>query len=116
MTENHFDLSDADFEARFAACTLPVADFTHRAHLRLAWLHLRKDGLPRAEANILAQLQAFVTHAGAAGKYDQALTRAAVRAVHHYMQQSKAGNFTDFLAENPVLIVNFREICSEYLP
>lgn len=112
--EKHFELSDAEFEARFAACTLPVADFTHRAHLRLAWIHLGKYGLLKAEANILAQLEAFVAHAGAEGKYDPALTRAAVRAVHHFMSQSKAGDFNGFLAENPRLITKFREIANAF--
>lgn len=113
--EKHFELSDTEFEARFAARTLPVADFTHRAHLRLAWLHLGKYGLPRAEANILAQLEAFVARAGAANKYDQALTRAALRAVHHFMEQSKAENFSGFLAENPGLVTNFREIIARHI-
>lgn len=112
--ENHFVLSDAEFEARFAACTLPVSDFTHRAHLRLAWLHLHKYGLQQAEANILDQLEAFVAHAGATNKYDHALTRASVRAVHHLMQRSQAGNFGDFLDENPGLITNFRDLVTAY--
>lgn len=112
--EKHFELSDAEFEARFAACTLPVADFTHRAHLRLAWLHLGKYGLQQAEANIVTQLATFVDHAGATGKYDRALTRASVRAVHHFMEQSKTGNFSDFLAENPRLVTNFREIAARH--
>ncbi len=112
--EKHFELSDAEFEARFAACTLPAANFTHRAHLRLAWLYLGKYGPEQAEKNILSQLEAFVAHAGARDKYDQALTQAAVQAVHHLMEQSEAGNFSDFLAENPGLVTNFREIAATY--
>lgn len=38
--ENHFQLSDTEFEEQFKACTLDSGLFNPEAHLRLAWIHV----------------------------------------------------------------------------
>jgi hypothetical protein len=41
-------MTDAEFLAEFEACTLPREAWTHRAHVRMAWLYLGRH--PLAEA------------------------------------------------------------------
>ncbi len=43
--EEHFYLTDIQFERQFANCSLNPELFSHEAHLRLAWLHISKYGL-----------------------------------------------------------------------
>ncbi len=103
-------LSDTEFEHQFLACTLNPAEFSHEAHLRLAWIHIDRYGLEQAEKNIQTQLQNFVVHAGAADKYNTTLTLAAIKAVAHFMRKAKSTTFLDFIAEVPRLKYNFKEL------
>lgn len=108
--QNHYQLSDTDFETQFANATLDPAIFSHEAHLRLAWIHLNRYGLRQTEENICAQLINFVNTIGATDKFNKTLTIAAIKAVHHFMQKSSSDNFADFIAEFPRLKSNFKEL------
>jgi hypothetical protein len=107
---NHIELSDDQFEEQLAACKLNPSLFTHEAHLRLAWIHIKKYGINRAIDNISYQLQNFVKSIGAADKYNATLTVAAIRAVYHFMLKSETNNFISFIDENPRLKNNFKEL------
>ena len=86
--ENHFNLSDIDFEKRFISCQLDPSDFTHEAHLRLAWININNYGLEQAQLNTENQIQKFVEFVGAKNKYHMNLTLAAIRAVHYFSLKS----------------------------
>ena len=108
--ENHFALSDCDFEKKFIGCEINPSHFTHEAHLRLAWININKYGITLAEKNIQNQLQKFVQFVGAKDKYNITLTLAAIRAVHHFMLKSDSDNFKDFISEFPRLKYDFKEL------
>ena len=50
--EKHFELTDSDFEKKIISCEFNPSDFTHEAHLRLAWINIKKYGINQAEINI----------------------------------------------------------------
>ena len=102
------ELSDNQFEAEFRNCNISPALFNHKAHLRLAWIHLHKYGLEIAIENICRQLTAYVAHVGAADKYNTTLTIASIKMVNHFMNRSASDNFQDFVIEFPQLTSNFR--------
>ena len=108
--ENHFDLSDSDFENKFISCELNPSDFTHEAHLRLVWININKYGIKQAEKNIQIGLKNFVEFVGAKDKYNMTLTLAAIKAVYHFMLKSNSDNFKDFITEFPRLKYNFKEL------
>lgn len=108
--EDHFKLSDAEFEQQFANCELNPGDFSHEAHIRLAWIHINRYGIEQAEKNIQIQLQNFVAFVGAKDKYNVTLTIAAIKAVYHFWLKSGSDNFKDFIAEFPRLKYNFKEL------
>jgi hypothetical protein len=110
--ERHFELSDIEFERQFSACKLNPEIFTHEAHLRLAWIHIRYYGIDIAIDNVTTQLQNFVVSIGAKDKYNLTLTIAATRAVYHFMLKSNSDNFQDFILENPRLKNHFKELIS----
>jgi hypothetical protein len=106
----HFDLTDAEFELAFKERTLDPTLFTHEAHLRLAWIHVRKYGVEHAIENINQQLLQFVDHVGARDKFNKTVTVAAIRAVNHFINKSKSESFADFIQEFPRLKYNFKEL------
>jgi len=108
--EKHFELSDSEFEQKFIKCELNPSDFTHEAHLRLAWININKYGIKQAEKNVQCGLQNFVEFVGAKNKYNMTLTLAATKAVYHFMQKSKSDNFKDFIVEFPRLKNNFKDL------
>jgi hypothetical protein len=114
--ELHYSLGDEEFERQFGECTLDPTWFTHEAHLRLAWIHVTRYGLHPAIGNICAQLRQFVVYAGAADKYDETLTIAAIRVVAQLARQSQASRFMDFMSEYPQLKTDFRSLTAALDP
>ncbi|GJM36429.1 MAG: hypothetical protein DHS20C18_54300 [Saprospiraceae bacterium] len=110
MEKDHYQLTNAEFEQRFEAATLDPSLFSHEAHLRLAWIHVTQYGVEQAEENICTQILNFVKHLGAEDKFNKTLTIAAVKAVHHFIQKSKANNFSSFIQEFPRLKTNFKDL------
>jgi len=112
--EKHFELNDDVFEEQFRSCVLEASLFNHEAHLRLAWIHIRRYGVEKAVENICEQLQNFVKSLGAADKYNHTLTVAAIRAVNHFYNKTEAENFETFILKNPRLKFNFRELIAAH--
>lgn len=108
--EEHFKLTDSEFELKFENASLNPEVFTHEAHLRLAYIHIQKYGQEQAVKNICSQLLKFVTQLGAAAKFNKTVTVSAVKAVKHFMQKAESQNFEDFILEFPRLKYNFKEL------
>lgn len=112
--KNHYDISDTEFEVAFGHCTVPPDVFNHEAHLRLAWIHISKYGVARAEMNIQEQLEAYVDYVGGKDKYNITLTIAAVRVVNHFIRRSTSHTFGDFIAEFPELKFDFKRLIGSH--
>ncbi|MCF4101298.1 hypothetical protein L1I30_06450 [Gillisia sp. M10.2A] len=110
--EKHLELTDIDFELQFKKAQLDPALCCHEAHLRLAYIHIKKYGLDKAVKNVNYQLYSYVCFLGAEEKYNHTLTTAAVKAVSHFMRKSQATNFKAFILEFPRLKYNFKELMS----
>ena len=106
--EQHRDYSDQEFVRLFSLCELPPGTFTHEAHLRLAWLQLKKFDQQEAEENVIALLKQYVTHVGAEQKFNLQLTIASVRIVGDFMTRSQTSTFQEFLVEFPELKNKFK--------
>jgi hypothetical protein len=107
---DHFSLTDDIFERQFADCSFDPELFTHEAHLRLAWIHIRKYGIDQAIRNICSQIRQYTISLGATDKYNETVTIAGIRAVYHFMLKSETETFSDFIAGNPRLKFNFKEL------
>lgn len=111
---NHFDYSDEEFLSLFKSCRLNPACFSHEAHLRLAWIHIQQFGLQRAEELVAEQIKNYTRYLGAEEKYNETVTVAAVKAVHHFMQGSDNSNFESFIAQNSKLNTNFKDLLFQH--
>lgn len=112
--EKHYRFNDQQFEKRFSSCHFPASDFTHEAHLRLAWIHIRKYGVEQAVENINDQIKAFADSLNASDNYHNTVTSAAVYAVSHFHKRSSSATFKAFIEEFPQLKTNFLGLLSSH--
>ena len=98
-------MTDEKFLEQIEGCTLPKEAFTHRNHVRLAWLYLndRPGGDP--DARIAATIRRYATSIGKATKYDHAMTLRWMRRVESAMAATPAESFEAFIAERPELLI-----------
>jgi hypothetical protein len=114
--KSHVEFTDEEFEQRFQNCLIEPEIFSHEAHLRLAWIHIKKYGSGIAIDNICNQLKRYVEFLGVTEKYNETVTVAAIKAVHHFILKTPANSFTEYISENPRLKDNFKELlCHHYL-
>lgn len=106
--ENHRLLTDEAFLKAFQKCTLAPADFSHEAHLRLAYVLINDLGPFQAEKMLVKLLKDYVAHVDAADKFNYTLTLAGTKVVSHFMQRSSGNNFQEMLEEFPQLKHNFK--------
>lgn len=100
-------LSDADvsFGRLFDAGGLSPASFDHKAHLRLAYVHLVTHGPDGAVTTFRRSLQGFLGHHQIdSAKFHETLTQAWLQAVWYFMQRyGDTANSDEFLTKCQVL-------------
>lgn len=91
---------DRDFRSAFEACAIPPSDFTHKAHVRLAYVYLVESGVELAVQRMRDGLLRFIEHHDIPpDKFHETMTRAWVLAVRHFMSRSSSTSFADFIVE-----------------
>jgi len=106
MLKHHLSMSDVEFRAAFEAGAFAPADFSHRAHVRLAYVYLAESDVNLALERMRAALLTFLCHHGIpASKFHATLTRAWILAVDHFMHRSpESSSADDFIGRNPLLL------------
>ncbi len=106
MLKHHVSMSDREFRAAFEAGAFAPADFSHRAHVRLAYVYLAESDVELALERMRAALVGFLcVHGLPATKYHATLTRAWLLGVNHFMHRTReSASADDFIARNPVLL------------
>lgn len=106
MLKHHLSNSDREFRAAFEAGAFAPADFSHRAHVRLAYVYLAESDVELALERYRAALVGFLSHHDIpATKYHETLTRAWLLGVNHFMHRSpEASSADDFIDRNPPLL------------
>ncbi|MDJ0646683.1 MAG: hypothetical protein QNJ57_11940 [Flavobacteriaceae bacterium] len=114
MTEKHHLLTNDEFEEQFASCTLPACYFTHEAHLRLAYIHIKRYGVKQAIKNISRQIINFDDKYGDGTKFNKRITIASAKVVEHFMEKTSALDFKGMLLEFPQLRSNFCDVLKKH--
>jgi dTDP-4-amino-4,6-dideoxygalactose transaminase len=98
--------SDLEFRAAFEAGAYAPADFSHRAHVRLAYVYLATNDVERASTLMRNAIVNFLRHHGIAPtKYHETLTHAWILAVFHFMHRTtEAMSAEDFINRTPILL------------
>ncbi|MGI9286801.1 MAG: hypothetical protein ACR2P1_15545 [Pseudomonadales bacterium] len=103
-------LSDNVFLHQFEEMTLPAEEFTHRGHLRLAWLYLNRYGLQVAIEKTTNGIRAYAASMGATDKFHHTLTEAIVRIMFSRLQRNRTKNFDTYLLTNQDLVENISDV------
>lgn len=111
---SHYSFSDTEFEKQFADTTLPPTLFSHEAHLRLAWIHIRKYGKAQAIEQICEQIKRFDQTHGDGTVFNRTVSVAAVEAVAHFITKSKAEDFPTFIESFPRLQFHLKDLLAQH--
>lgn len=105
---NHsLSAEDREFRKQVEACEFPVAEFDHRAHLRLAYVYLVEEDVGQAVRRMRDTLIGLLEHAGIepAAKFHETLTQAWILAVHHFIKHTEQSESADdFIDQNPDML------------
>jgi hypothetical protein len=112
--EEHWTLSDLEFETQFTNGVFNPLWFSHEAHLRFAWMYINRYGSQKAFEMYRSQLFAFAVKHLAKNKFNLTVTHASIKVLGGFMEKSGANNFTDFIQEFPELKTNFKELLSAH--
>lgn len=100
--------ADAEFLRRFEACEIPFAEWKHRAHLKVAYLYLRRWPLDAAIAKMRLGLKALNAAHGTPEAldrgYHETMTVAWMRLIHCTLCEHGAfGGADQFVDDHPEL-------------
>lgn len=105
-------MSDDDFLAAFEACTIPKADWTHEAHVRMAWLYLSRLPFPTAVQNARSGISKYNRSLGNTAGYHDTVTVAAVTVIGSRMTDGES--YPAFRTRNPDLFANLMGVLRRY--
>jgi hypothetical protein len=101
----HDGRADAELAAIWPEITGPSGQFRHRQHIHLAFLAVRRYGMPEATARICAWIQGIAAYQRAPQKYHHTVSRAWVEIVaHHVDADPDCADFGAFAARHPALL------------
>ena len=98
-------MTDDELMEAFEAGRMPPDGFPHRAHVRMAWIYLRRHALEVAMARFSSALRRFAAAQGEPGRYHETITVAYVVLIHDRMAGTGAANWNAFAAEHADLLV-----------
>jgi hypothetical protein len=97
------------------ACTYPVSDFSHRAHLRLAYIYLSENGTDKSSELMRDTLGRFLQHYGVdPSRYHETMTRAWILAVHHFMNVTGTSSSADEFIDNNLEMLDTKIMMTHY--
>ena len=96
-------MTDQELVARFESTELPGDQFTHTAHVRVAWWYLTQASLPEALLRFATALQRFAAAKGATGKYHETVTVAYMLVLAERLDATRGLSWSEFAAANPDL-------------
>jgi hypothetical protein len=99
---------------RFIDASLPADQFHHREHVHVAWLFVRRHGMPGAISEFSTALKRFAAAKGAHGLYHETITWAFLLIISERQARQPAETWVAFAAANPDLLAWQPSILERY--
>ena len=98
-------MTDVEFLSAFEGCSLSEQLWTHEAHVRMAWLYLRRKPLSEVIPVVREGIKRYNASLKKPLAYHETITRAFVYLINHRMQRGDTSlSFAEFCDENPNLL------------
>jgi hypothetical protein len=110
MTQNHvadvggFTMLDEELLTGFERASLPDDAFHHEQHVRVAWLYVRRYGLPDALGEFSRALKRFAVAKGSPQLYHATITWAFLLLIGERQARGSATTWAEFAEENADLL------------
>lgn len=100
--------AERDFITKFESLDLPLTDFNHIAHVRLAWCYLKNYPLPETMMRFRDALKRFAAHHGKSELYHETITFAFIFLIHDRLHTAPCAeeDWMQFAQRNPDLLYN----------
>ena len=99
---------------RFVDTTLPADQFHHQQHVQVAWLFVRRYGMPAALSEFTAAIKRFAEAKGATALYHETITWAFLLVIAERQARRPAETWEEFEARNPDLLTWKPSVLSRY--
>jgi transposase len=97
--------TDPELASMLAAVTGPGGEFRHRQHINLAFLAVKRYGMPEATEKICSLIRRVAAYQRAPQKYHRTVSRAWTELVaHHVAADPECADFGVFARRNPALL------------
>ena len=97
-------MTDAQFLAALEQCVLPEAEFSHRGHVRAAYLYLRRGDFAEALTQLRRAIRNYARHLGKPERYHETITVAYLALIQqHICERGDGGGWPAFERDNPEL-------------
>jgi hypothetical protein len=101
----HHGVADPELAAILAAISGPTGEFRHRQHVNLAFLAVRRYGMPEATGKVCAWIRQIAGYERVPQKFHHTVSRAWVELVaHHVADDPGCADFDVFAGRNPALL------------
>jgi hypothetical protein len=95
-------MDDDEFITRFENCSIPREQWSHEAHLRMAWIYLTRHPMEQAVDKICSGIRRYnMAVTGSTDQYHHTVTVAFSRLVAARLAPARC--YADFMAANPDL-------------
>lgn len=107
-------MTDDELYDLFTSTALPADQFHHEQHVRVAWLFIRRHGMPGALSEFTTAIKRFAAAKGAHGLYHETITWAFLLIIAERQARGPQGNWPAFAAVNPDLLTWKPSILGRY--
>lgn len=107
-------LTDEALLDAFVSTALPADQFHHQQHMRVAWLFVRRHGMPGALGAFSDAIKRFAAAKGAHGLYHETITWAFLLIISERQVRQPASTWDDFARANADLLLWKPSILERY--
>jgi hypothetical protein len=108
-------MTDDEFLESFESCRTPKAEWTHEAHVRMAWLYLRRRPLSEVVPFVRAAIQRYNDSLGNTEGYHETITLAYLALIDARVDRgSGEETFASFSQAHPALLDRKRSVLLEH--
>jgi len=108
-------MSDDDFLAAFEDCRISMDQWNHEAHVRMAWLYLRRMPVEVALPIVRQGLQRYSASLGKTGAYHETITVAFLELIgQEVAREPEADDFAGFSRRHPRFLDRSMSVLLEF--